>query len=113
MGIEEFPEMEAFQKLPHRVIVKGGISTINKDGNAQLSGIVINNLGTPIKDLKINLIIFDSREIPILNASTMPDPPKLYQGGMASFLFTFQDYKSKITNYYLYPSWQYDDSEWS
>lgn len=113
MSIEEFPEIEAFQKLPRRVIVKGSISTVNKDGHAELSGIVINNLGQPVKSLKVNLIIFDSREMPVHNASTIPDPPRLSQGGISSFKIVAEGHKDKITNYYLYPSWQYDDSDWA
>lgn len=113
MGIEEFPEIEAFQKLPRRVIVKGGISSTNKEGHAELAGIVINNLGQPVKALKVNLILFDEREMPILNVSTIPDPPKLSQGGIASFKFVVEGHQDEITNHYLYPSWQYDDSEWS
>lgn len=113
MSIEEFPEMEAFNKLPRRVIVKGGISTVGQQGNAELSGIVINNLGTPIKDLRVNLIIFDSREIPVHNATAAPDPAHLPQGGIASFKFSVDDHSEKITNFYLYPTWQYDDSQWS
>ncbi len=113
MSIEEFPEIEAFQKLPRRVIVKGSISTVNKDGHAELSGIVINNLGQPVKGLRVNLIVFDSREMPVLNASSAPDPPRLPQGGISSFKIVAEGYKDKITNYYLYPSWQYDDSDWA
>lgn len=113
MGIEEFPEIESFQKLPRRVIVKGGVSGVNKDGNAELSGIVINNYGQPIKDLKVNLILFDARNLPILSCSTVPDPSRLSQGGMSSFRFVVEGYKEKITRYHLYPNWQYDDSEWA
>lgn len=113
MGIEQFPEIEAFQKLPRRVIVKGGMSTVHTEGHADLSGIVINNIGQPLKDLKVNLIIFDSREIPIRSAAVSPDPSRLSQGGIASFKFSIEGQPNKITNYYLYPTWQYDDSEWA
>lgn len=113
MSIEEFPEIEAFQKLPRRVIVKGSLSTVNQAGHAELSGLVINNLGQPVKGLRVNLIVFDAREMPVLNASTVPDPPKLSQGGLSSFKIVVEGYKDKITNYYLYPSWQYDDSDWA
>ena len=113
MSMEEFPEIEAFQKLPRRVIVKGGISTVNPDGNAELAGIVINNSGQPIKELKVNLIVFDVREIPILNTSAVSDPTQLSQGGIGSFKFIIPGHKDKITNYYLYPSWRYDDSDWT
>lgn len=113
MGIEEFPEIEAFQRLPRRIIVKGGVSTVNAQGHAELSGIVINNLGQPVKDIKVNLIVFDAREIPVLNATAMPDPARLTQGGIGSFRFVIEGQSAKLTNYYLYPSWQYDDGEWS
>ncbi len=113
MSMEQFPEIEAFQKLPRRVLVKGGVSAVNKDGRAELAGIVINNLGQPVKGLKVNLIIFDEREMPVFNATTTPDPSKLSQGGMASFKFVLGSHQDKIANHYLYPSWQYDDSEWS
>lgn len=113
MSIEEFPEIEAFQKLPRRVIVKGGLSTVNNAGNAELSGIVINNNGQPIKGLRVNLVVFDSREMPVMNVMTDADPQQLSQGGIASFRFTLDGCKDNITNYYLYPTWQYDDSNWS
>jgi hypothetical protein len=113
MSFEEFPEIDAFHKLPRRVIVKGGISGLAKDGHAELSGIVINNHGQPIKDLKVNLVVFDPRDIPMASYTAVPDPPRLSQGGMASFKFVLEGTKEKIDRYYLYPTWQYDDSEWS
>lgn len=113
MSIEEFPEIEDFHRLPRRVIVKGGISQVNVKGDAELSGIVLNNLGQPIKDIRVNLVVFDHREIPILNALTIAEPAKLSQGGIASFKFVIENHKEKITNYYLYSTWQYDDSDWA
>jgi hypothetical protein len=112
MALENFPEIEAFQKLPKRVIVKGGLSAVREDGHAELSGIVINNAGQPIKSLKVFLILFDERGIPILNSSVGADPAKLSQGGVASFKFSVNGYGEKINNHYLYPNWQYDDSQW-
>ena len=109
MGIEQFPEIESFQRLPHRVIVKGGGSRFDPQEGAQLRGIVINNMGCPIRDVSVNLVIFNERETPILNTSTAPDPPALPQGGIGSFFFQLKDFPSEIKNYYLYPSWKYDE----
>lgn len=110
MGIEQFPEIESFQKLPHRVIVKGGSSRFNPGEGAQLRGIVINNVGQTIREVTVNLVVFDERETPILSTSTAPDPAILPQGAIASFLFQLKDFSSEIKKYYLYPSWKYDDS---
>ncbi len=112
MSIQEFPEIETFQKLPHRVIVKGGASGLNAQGKAELRGIVINNEGHLIKNLRVSLIIFNAKEIPVVNASCVPNPDTLPQGGIASFIFTLDDYRQEITNYYLYANWKYDDSNW-
>jgi hypothetical protein len=112
MGIEQFPEIETFQKLPRKVIVKGGSSGFDSTGRPELRGIVINNSGHPIRDAKVFLVIFNEQEIPILNRSSVPDPPALPQGAIASFTFTLQDYDQEIKNYYLYANWQYDDSNW-
>src|SRR3989338_6337122 len=102
MGIEHFPEIETFQKLPRKVIVKGGNSGFNSKGHPELRGIVINNAGHPIRDAKVSLIIFSEQEIPILNKSTVPDPATLPQGGIGAFTFTLDDYDQEIKNYYLY-----------
>lgn len=112
MGIEQFPEIETFQKLPRKVIVKGGSSGFDAKNRPELRGIVINNAGHPVRDVKIFLIIFDEQEIPILNKSTPPDPEALEQGTIGSFTFTLDDYSSEITNYYLYATFKYDDSRW-
>ncbi len=112
MSIEQFPEIETFQKLPRRVIVKGGNSGRNAKGESELRGIVINNIGHPVRDIKVFLVIFDEQEIPILNRNTIPNPSLISQGGIASFVFTLEDYPKEITNYYLYASWNYDDSNW-
>ena len=110
MGIEKFPEIESFQKLPHRVIVKGGGSNFNPKDGAQLRGIVINNMGQLIREVSVNLVIFDDKERPLLNTSTMPDPSILPQGAVGSFLFELKDFPREIKNYYLYPSWKYDET---
>ena len=112
MGIEQFPEIETFPKLPRKVIVKGGSSGLDSKGRPELRGIVINNVGHPIRDAKVSLVIFSEHEIPVLNKSTLPDPSALPQGGIASFTFTLDDYHEEIKNYYLYVNWQYDDFDW-
>lgn len=111
MGIETFPEIESFQKLPRQVIVKGGSSTFDETAGAALSGIVINNIGHAIKDIRVHVVIFNERKIPILNAGTVPDPEALPQGGIASFNFKIQDHPEKIIDYYLYVNWRFDDRE--
>ena len=110
MGIEQFPEIESFQKLPHRVIIKGGSSRFDSKDGAELRGIVINNIGHPIREVTVNLVIFDEREMPILNTSTEPDPSALPQGAIGSFVFQLKEFREEIKKYYLYPSWKYDDS---
>ena len=98
MGIEQFPEIETFQKLPRKVIVKGGSSGFDSKGRSELRGIVINNAGHPIRDAKVSLVIFNEQEIPILNRSVIPEPSVLPQGGIASFTFTLEDYDQEIKN---------------
>jgi len=109
VGLEQFPEIESFQKLPHRVIVKGGSSRFDPKEGAELRGIVINNIGHTIREVSVNLVIFDERETPILNTSIAPDPEILPQGAIGSFFFRLKDFPSEIKKYYLYPSWKYDE----
>jgi hypothetical protein len=112
MSIEQFPEIETFQKLPRRIIVKGGSSGTDSKGRPELRGIVINNIGHTIRDTNVFLVVFDEQEIPILNKRTSPAPDLIPQGGIASFTFVLDDYGDEITNYYLYATWAYDDSDW-
>jgi len=112
MSIQEFPEIETFHKLPRRVIVKGGSSGFSAQGKPELRGIVINNVGHTVKEVRVSLIIFNQDEIPVLNTSTSADPETLSQGGIGSFTFALDDYNKEITNYYLYANWKYDDSNW-
>lgn len=112
MGIQEFPEIETFHKLPRRVIVKGGSSGFNAQGKPELRGIVINNVGHVVKDVRVSLIIFNQDEIPVLNTSTASEPDILPQGAIGSFTFTLEDQTQEITNHYLYANWKYDDSNW-
>lgn len=111
MGFEEFPAIESFQKLPHRVIVKGGSSRFDPKEGAELRGIVINNIGQTIRDVSVNLVVFDEKEKPLFNTSTVPDPDILPQGAIGSFLFRLKDFPSEIKRYYLYPSWKYHDKK--
>jgi len=112
VGIQEFPEIETFQKLPRRVIVKGGSSGVSENGKPELRGIVINNVGHLVKEIRVFLIIFNEKEIPMLHASVEPEPKELAQGAIASFVFTLNQFDKEITNYYLYANWKYDDSNW-
>src|SRR3989338_3580899 len=112
MGIEHFPEIETFQKLPRKVIVKGGSSGFDAKGKPELRGIVINNIGHLIRDTVVSLVIFDEQEMPILNKSVAPNPSSIPQCEIGSFTFVLSDYDREITNYYLYASWKYDDSNW-
>ena len=111
MGIEAFPEIESFQKLPRQIIVKGGSSTFDEREGAELRGIVINNIGQPIRGLTVHVVIFDSQKIPVLNTGTTAEPDFLPQGGISSFVFRIKDYPREITDYYLYANWKFDDRE--
>lgn len=111
MGLETFPEIENFQKLPHQVIVKGGGTIYNEKDGAELRGIVINNIGHTIRDVKVHVVLFDGEKIPILNTSIRPEPQLIPQGGIAPFLFRFPDHKEKVVDYYLYANWKFDDHE--
>lgn len=109
MGLETFPEIESFQKLPHRVIVKGGGASFNPKDGAELRGIVINNIGHPIKDLRVNLVVFDEYKIPAYNTSMTPESPQLAQGGIAPFVFQLKDYQKPIADYHLFADWKFND----
>ncbi len=111
MGIEQFPEIESFQKLPRRVIVKGASSRYDSKEGTELRGIVINNLGHTIRDVSVNLVVFDEKETPQFSTSTTPEPSILHQGSIGSFVFRITDHPAEIKNYYLYTSWKYDDRE--
>lgn len=113
MGIEEFPAIENFQRLPRKLIVKGGDSVLTKTLDAELTGLVVNNMGQSVRDIVVHLIIFDEKEIPILNLSTRPNPDRLAQGNMASFKFIVEKFGKPVKNFYLYANWRYDDAEWN
>lgn len=109
MGIEAFPEIENFQKLPHQVIVKGGTWSFSEREGAELRGIVINNIGHPIREIKLNLVVLDRNKIPLFNVSAAAIPESLPQGGMSTFIFQLKDYHQKINDYHLYTNWRFDD----
>ena len=109
MGIETFPEIENFQKLPHQVIVKGGQWSISERESAELRGIVINNIGHSICDLRVSLVIFDENKLPVLNTSCAAAPASLPQGGIAAFVFQIKDHSEKVFDYHLYTNWKFDE----
>ena len=111
MGLETFPEIESFQKLPRQVIVKGGSSTYSEREGAELRGIIINNIGHPICELRVHVVIFDANGIPVLSVGTTPVPSALAQGGIASFVFQIQEHPGRIQDYYLYANWKFDDRQ--
>jgi hypothetical protein len=111
MGLEAFPEIENFQKLPRQVIVKGGSSTYDSKEGARLRGIVINNIGQSIRDLRVNAVILDEHKMPVLSTGIDPEPSALQQGGIGSFTFQFKELSQKIHDYHLYVDWKFDDRE--
>lgn len=111
MGIETFPEIENFQKLPRQVIVKGGSSSFDERDGALLRGIVINNIGHTIRDLKVHVVILDKNKLPVFSTGIAADPEVLPQGGIAAFAFLLKDYPEEIRDYHLYTHWKFDDRE--
>lgn len=111
MDIEAFPEIENFQKLPRQVIVKGGSSTFDPKIGAELRGIVINNIGNGVRNLRVHLVVFENKVIPVYNTSIEADPTSIPQGGIGSFAFQLKDYEKEITDYHLYTTWSFDHSE--
>ncbi len=110
MDVEAFPEIENFQHLPRNVIVKGGKTSFNPDSGAELRGIVINNIGQTIRNIRVQVVIFDHRKIPLLNTSTTPDPDVVPQGGISSFIFKFENFAHEIKDYHLFTNWSFDAS---
>ncbi|HOW59201.1 MAG TPA: hypothetical protein PLO78_05685 [Candidatus Omnitrophota bacterium] len=110
MGIESFPEIENFQKLPREVIIKGASTHFNETDGAGLRGIVINNIGHPIKNIRAQLVIFNGSRVPMMGISTATDPEKLAQGGIANFYFQLKGHKEEIKNYHLQVNWTFDES---
>ena len=111
MGIESFPEIENFQKLPREVIIKGAATRFNAKEGAELRGIVINNVGQPIKNVRAQLVVFGKdKKVPVLGISAAADPEKLPQGGIANFHFQLKGFKQEIKNYHLHATWVFDEA---
>lgn len=111
MDVDAFPEIQNFQHLPRSVIVKGGSTSFDTTSGAELRGIVINNIGQSIKSLRVHVVIFDERKIPLLNTSVLADPEIVPQGGIASFVFKLSDFPNAIKDYHLFTNWSFDESE--
>jgi len=110
MGIESFPEIENFQKLPREVIIKGASTRFHEAEGASLQGIVINNVGHPIKNIRAQLVIFDKDRVPLLGTSVPTEPDHLPHGGIANFKFQLKDHKDEIKNYFLHANWSFDET---
>ena len=111
MNVEAFPEIETFHKLPHQVIVKGASSTYDREQGAFLHGIVINNIGHTICNVRVNIVIFNPQKLPVLNTSTTTSPDRLPQGAIGAFSFQIKDYHEEIKDYHLFTSWKFFDKE--
>lgn len=111
MDIEAFPEIENFQKLPRQVIVKAGSISFDTQSKAALRGIVINNSGHPIRDVKVHVVFFDRHKLPVMSTSLKADPGELHQGGIANFIFELDDREKQISDYHLYTRWRFHDTD--
>ncbi len=111
MGIEEFPEIESFHKLPRQVIVKGASSSYDSDKGVMLHGIVINNIGHTICDVRVSVVVFNQQKLPVINLSTHPSPAVLPQGCIGAFSFQIKDYHEEITDYHLFSTWKFFEKE--
>jgi hypothetical protein len=110
MGIESFPEIENFQKLPREVIIKGASTRLDENGGAELRGIVINNIGQPIKDVRAQLVVFGTNKVPVLGITAVTEPDRLPHGGIANFHFQLKGFKQEIKNYHLHAAWSFDEA---
>jgi hypothetical protein len=110
MDVEAFPEIEDFQHLPRSVIVKGGKTSFRPEDGAELRGIVINNIGQAIRNIRVQVVIFDDRKIPMLNTSVAPEPDMAPQGGISSFVFKLKEYPYEIKDYHLFTHWSFDET---
>lgn len=109
MDIEAFPEIENFQKLPRQVIVKAGSTSFDTEKGAALRGIVINNSGNPIREVRVHVVILSENGLPVVSTSQSADPEVLPQGAIANFRFEFKDHRKAIADYHLYTQWRFDD----
>ena len=64
----------------------------------------------PIRDIRVELVVFDRQRIPLLGTSAATDPDRLPQGGIANFHFQLKDFSQEIKNYYLHANWTFDES---
>lgn len=111
MRLNSFPEIEDFRKLPREVVVKGAISEPDPKKGVEIRGIVINNIGQPIKNIRIQVVVFDEYHLPQMSTSLSPAPSKLQQGGIANFIFTFEGLEKPVKDFYLHANWGFDASE--
>jgi len=111
MRLNSFPEIEDFRKLPREVVVKGAISEANLEKGVEIRGIVINNLGQAIKNIRVQVVVFDEYHLPQMSTGISPSPSKLQQGGIANFIFTFQGLEKPVKDFYLHANWGFDSGE--
>jgi hypothetical protein len=111
MRLNSFPEIEDFRKLPREVVVKGAISETDIAKGVEIRGIVINNIGQPIKNIRVQAVVFDEYHLPQMSTSLAPSPPKLQQGGIANFIFTLHELEKPVKDFYLHANWGFDAGE--
>ncbi|HRK62581.1 MAG TPA: hypothetical protein PLY88_08585 [Candidatus Omnitrophota bacterium] len=111
MRLNSFPEIEDFRKLPREVVVKGAISETSLEKGVEIRGIVINNLGQAIKNIRVQVVVFDEYHLPQMSTGISPSPAKLQQGGIANFIFTFQGLEKPVKDFYLHANWGFDTGE--
>lgn len=109
MDIEAFPAIENFQKLPKQVIVKGAPVALKESAEPELRGIVINNIGHTIKNVRAHVILFDEKKIPLQSTSMMTDPETLPQGGIGNFVIRLNTGLQGMANFHLYATWKFDE----
>lgn len=111
MRLNSFPEIEDFRKLPREVVVKGAIAEADPKSGVEIRGIVINNLGQAIKNIRVQVVVFDEYHLPQLSTSVAPSPPHLQQGGIANFIFKLEGLEKKVKDFYLHANWSFDSGE--
>ncbi len=111
MKLNSFPEIEDFRKLPHEVVVKGAVSEPDPKKGVEVRGIVINNIGQPIKNIRVQVVVFDEYHLPQMSTSISPSPSKLQQGGIANFIFVLEDLEKPVKDLYLHANWSFDAGE--